>query len=107
MPLLPEHLEKTVSFFTSSAWANLRAAVEEQKPEWPTIQADALMTAAASRRREGYELCLTNLMREAGVIAPLAAPVQDNNQPQAVIDPQKKAMDDLLNAGEYVDTHTD
>jgi len=107
MPIDPKHLETTVSFFTSAAWAGLRAAVEEQKPEWPTIQADALMTAAASRRREGYELCLTNLMREAGVIAPLAVPVQDNNQPQAVIDPQKKAMDDLLKSDGYVDTATD
>ena len=107
MPLRPEHLEPVVSFFSSAAWADLRALVEEKKPDWPMLQADALVTAAASRRREGFELCMTTLLREAGAIATPAPLQQDNNQPPAGINPMQKAMDEMIKEGAYVDTAQD
>ena len=107
MPLDPKHAETIISFFTSAAWADLRALVEDKKPDWPIMTADALITAGASRRREGYEMCMANLLREAGVIAPLAVPAQDNNQPPANINPMQKAMDEMIKAGEYVNTAED
>lgn len=107
MPLKSTSIPATINFFTSPAWADLHALIEAQKPEWPTINADALLTAAKARQREGYEMCLAVLMREAGTTAPLPNLPQDAGQPVAPTDPMQKAMDELVKDGEFINTHTD
>lgn len=98
MPLKPENLPATIAFFSSPAWADLREAVEEQRPGPPNIQADALHAASQFRRGEGFDLCMKALLREAGVVKP-SAPSAAN--------PQEAAMDELKREGIFVDTHTD
>ena len=104
MPLKPESQPDAVKFFTSSAWADLRQLLEEGRPSYPPISADALTTASQCRRREGYELCIETLLRES-VCAPVVA--ADGKPEEKPADPMKSAMKELMENGEYVDTHTD
>ena len=104
MPLDPHHLPVVVQFFTSPAWANLRELIEANVPAYPPLAADALTTTSQCRRREGYELCLKTLLREAG-ITPI--PVDKKEPRQSTGDPMKDAMQELLDNGEFVDTARD
>ena len=106
MPLDPKHLPATVTFFTSAAWQDLRRLIEEQRPEPPMITADALHAASQFRRGEGYDMCLRVLLKEAGAIAqPTIQPPASDDPANA--DPMGKAMEELMRAGEYIDTAKD
>ena len=104
MPLDPKHLPTIVTFFTSPAWAELRGLIENATPSFPPVSADALTTTSQCRRREGYELCLKTLLREAGV-----TPVPVNQEPaeKSTGNPHEDAMRELLREGLYVDTTKD
>lgn len=104
MPLKPESQPDAVKFFTSPAWADLRQLLEEGRPSYPPVSADALTTTSQCRRREGYELCIETLLRES-VCAPVVA--SDGKADEKSADPMQSALKELMDKGEYVDTHTD
>ena len=103
MPLDPKHLPTIVTFFTSPAWADLRGLIENATPSYPAISADALTTTSQCRRREGYELCLKSLLREAGVTPVPVEQAQKDDKDKTM----QEQMRELLEEGRYVDTTKD
>ena len=104
MPLDPKHLPTIVTFFTSPAWADLRGLIENATPSYPAISADALTTTSQCRRREGYELCLKTLLREASVTP---VPVDQEQKRPSTGNPHEDAMRELMEEGRYIDTTKD
>ncbi len=98
MPLKAENLPDIVKFFTSPAWADLFEQIKKDMPLPPPLTADALHTASQFRRREGFELCLTALLREAGVTA------QEVKQP---LTPEEEAMEQMKRDGSFIETAQD
>lgn len=98
MSLKAENLPDIVKFFTSPAWADLFEQIKKDMPLSPPLTADALHTASQFRIRQGFELCLTTLLREAGVTA------QEVKQP---LTPEEEAIEQMKREGSFINTSTD
>jgi hypothetical protein len=103
MPIKPENLPAIVTFFNSAAWKDLLQQVENAKPSPPMIQADALHATSRFRQREGFEMCLAAMMKEAGIIAVAL----DSNGKPSESNPETEAMEELRREGSFIDTTED
>ena len=99
MPIKSENVATVITFFNSAAWKDLLQQVEAAKPSAPMIQADALHATSRFRQREGFEICLAALLKEAGTI-----PTPVDNQPS---NPEQEAMDELRREGSFINTEQD
>lgn len=106
MALTPEGINAAREFFTSLLWREIKAHLDRQKPSPPSLREDALTTASAFRRREGWEAWESALNGALG-IGEVAVPLKSDGTPDEEAVRRATAGDGPSDATPFIDVAKD